>query len=128
MASEDGRGNEVCDSDEGVAINYLKSLDNLMREYSDLQTEDTSVISATNNFNLNFNILDYQKMKGFTVNNRMETILEEPLTTKLTVKEILAKFETLKEADTVIYDILFECKPHILSIHMLLIALVIYNF
>lgn len=93
---------ELCESEEGVAINYLKSLDNLMKEYSDLQSEDTNVIS-TKNFNLNFNLLDYQKIKGFNVNNRMETILEEPLTTKLTVKEILAKFETLKEGETVIF-------------------------
>lgn len=104
---DEGNGNqndlnsafELCESEEGVAINYLKSLDNLMKEYSDLQSEDTSVKT----FNVNFNILDYQKIKGFNVNNRMETILEEPLATKLTVKEILAKFETLKEGDTVIF-------------------------
>lgn len=107
---------QLCESDEGVAINYLKSLDNLMKEYSDLQAEDSTAATTTTtnvmmiggkNFNLNFNILDYQKMKGFSVNNRMETILEEPSTTKLTVKEILAKFETLKEADTVIYIVIY---------------------
>lgn len=95
---------ELCESEEGVAINYLKSLDNLMKEYSDL-SEDNAI--SVKNLNLNFNILDYQKLKGFNVNNRMETILEEPLTTKLTVKEILAKFETLKEGDTVIFLYIF---------------------
>lgn len=113
MAMDDVNGNdlnsafELCESEEGVAINYLKSLDNLMKEYSDL-SDETNVISVQNLNNLNFNILDYQKIKGFNVNNRMETILEEPLATKLTVKEILAKFETLKEADTVIFFFCFD--------------------
>ncbi|KAL5284945.1 Myo15.2 family protein [Megaselia abdita] len=108
MALDDVNGNqndlnsafELCESEEGVAINYLKSFENLMKEYSDLQSEESNNVITAQNFNLNFNILDYQKIKGFNVHNRMETILEEPLATKLTVKEILAKFETLKETDT----------------------------
>lgn len=102
---------DLCESEEGIAINYLKSLDNLMKEYSDLsenvggQNCEIQISNETllkNNFN--FNIMDYQKIKsGFNVNNRMETILEEPSSTKLTVKEILAKFETLNEGDTVIH-------------------------
>ena len=93
------------ESEEQIAIQYLQSLDNLMKDCSELNesaTCDNNIETfdvETNNVKVK-KIYDYQKLKA-GLNLRMETILEEPSLPKLTVREILARFETLNDGDMV---------------------------
>lgn len=133
--------NDCVKSMEQFNINKRRSLNGEDHNEDDpIVIANTNLLGPISSLTLNSSIKNRRTSVASSGSvGRMETIIEEPIEPKVSVKEILARFETLRESAEVIiihhhHCFAFACDSHyfahlrsLISLHLLLFLLLLAN-